>query len=391
METSTTKTLIPYATITLLACLSACTGGGEETAAGQAAPPPVLVSVAPVVQKDFPIVVHAVGNAESCHTVQIKSQIDGEIIKVNFADGQEVKKGDLLFELDDRHYKNRLAQLQADLQKDLAQRDNARAREQRQVLLNKKNITSEENLELSLASRLSLDAAVASDRAAIAEGELQLSHTRILAPISGMTGRILLFPGNLVKANDSSPLVVLSQIEPMCLSFTVPEHHLTAIRSHQAQAPLSLEVIPHRETGDPLAASLTALDNVIDRQTASIRLKARADNPQRRLWPGMFVRVAMKLAVRANALIIPTIAIQSGPKGSFVYVIKENKTAESRPVTLFQENKDETVIETGLSPGETVVTVGHWRLKPGAMVAVAANQEPTGGGQTPSSPQGTRP
>lgn len=369
METTPAKIVIPLLSFALAATLASCSKGEEPGKGGQKnAPVPVTIAI--VEQKNFPLTIQAMGNAESCQSVAIKAQVDGEIIKAHVIDGQEVRRGDPLFDLDDRRYRHRLAQLKANLERDLAQLEHARAKERRQTVLNKSKIASEENLALQVANRRVEEASVAADRAAIAEGEVQLAFTRIVAPISGVVGRILIQPGNLVKANDTTPLVVINQIDPMCISFTVAENYFSIVQENQAKSPLALQVHPNRENTQPIPATLLSFDNAIDRQTASIRMKARGDNQQRRLWPGMFVTLSLKLADRPEALVIPTQAIQAGTKGPFVYVVKPDKTVEMRPLTLAQEDKENAVISTGLAAGETIVTVGQWRLKPGIQVEV---------------------
>ncbi|HIJ85991.1 MAG: Efflux RND transporter periplasmic adaptor subunit [Magnetococcales bacterium] len=364
-----------FALVILFGSFLASCSKGEEAGKKKMDNPSTPVTTVAVVQKNIPLIIHAVGNAESCRTVAIKAQVDGEITRAYVTDGQEVREKDPLFDLDDRRYRHRLAQLRANLDKDLAQLEQAHSKERRQTLLNKEKIASEENLASMVANRKMAEASVAADRAAIAEGELQLGFTRISAPIAGMTGRILMQPGNVVKANDTAPLVVINQMDPMCISFSVAEHHLASIRDNHAQAPLTLQVTSDREGIAPVPATLLSIDNAIDRQTASIRLKAQADNGKRRLWPGLFVSVELKLFDRPNALVIPAQAVQTGTKGIFVYVVKPDATVEQRSITLAQESKEEAVIDTGLNLGEMVVTVGQWRLKPGAKVETAKSKE----------------
>ncbi|MBF0417904.1 MAG: efflux RND transporter periplasmic adaptor subunit [Magnetococcales bacterium] len=357
--------------------IAACSA--EKNDAKPVAQPPVLVSVAPVIQKNSPVTIQAMGNAEACHSVAIKSRVDGEITKAHFADGQEIQQGQPLFDLDDRPFQYRLRQLKANLDRDLALLENARTREHRQTVLNKQNLSSEETLAGLVANRQAAEATVTADRAAIADGELQLAFTHIAAPITGMAGRILIQPGNLIKANDANPLVTLQQMDPICISFTVAESHLAEIRAHHAKAPLTLEIQPNRGNGESLPGTLLSLDNAVDRQTGTIRLKAQAANGERHLWPGLFVTLSLKLTDQPNAVVIPARAVQTGSKGPFAYVVKNDKSVESRFLTIAQEDKEEIVVATGVTAGETVVTVGQWRLKPGAKVEIAqespANKE----------------
>ncbi|MBF0145798.1 MAG: efflux RND transporter periplasmic adaptor subunit [Magnetococcales bacterium] len=367
----------PRITFFFLSLLLASCSGNTETGKKKPENQPVPVKTAPVEQKNVPWIIHAMGNAESCLTVAIKAQVDGALVKAHITDGQEVRQDEPLFDLDDQRYRHRLNQLRATLDKDLAQLELARSRERRQTVLNKEKIASEENLAAMVANRRTLEATVTADRAAIAEGEWQQGLTRITAPLSGRAGRILIQPGNLIKANDTNPLVVIHQMDPICITFTVAERHFTDVRQYHAQNPLTLQIIPHQGNRTPLPATLHSLDNTIDRKTATIRLKAQADNPEHRLWPGMFVTLALKLIDRPQALVIPTPAIQTGPDGPFVYVVKNDKTVDLRPITLTQEDQNESIVEKGLAAGETVVTVGQWRLKPGAVVELPGSKDTT--------------
>ncbi|MBF0110437.1 MAG: efflux RND transporter periplasmic adaptor subunit [Magnetococcales bacterium] len=354
-----------------------CTSCSTETGTEKKKPddPPVPVSTATVVKKNVPRIIHALGHAESCRTVAIKAQVDGEIVTSHIADGVAVEINDPLFDLDDRRYRLRLDQLRANLEKDLAQLDLARSRERRQSLLNKEHISSEENLATVAANRRVLEATVLADRAAIAEGELQLGFTRIRSPLSGQTGQVLIHPGNLVKANDTTPLVVIHQIDPICIALTVAERHFAEIRQNHARKPLMMAVFPDGQTGVSLPATLKSIDNAIDRQTGSLRLEAEGANGERLLWPGMYVTLDLTLADRPESLVIPAKAIQTGSDGPFVYIVKGDQTVDLRPIRLVEEDKAEAVVATGLAAGETVVTVGQWRLKPGAKVEVAGKKD----------------
>ncbi|MBF0180105.1 MAG: efflux RND transporter periplasmic adaptor subunit [Magnetococcales bacterium] len=354
----------------VLLALAACSK--KEEAGAAKSTPPVTVSVAAVEQVDLPVTIQAMGNAVSCHSVAVKAQVEGTLAQAHVSDGQEVTRGAPLFDLDDRIPKQRLMRLKADLERDLAQLENALGKERRQAALNKEKFGSEEALAGLTAARRALEASVAADRAAIAEAELTLSFTRIVSPIDGVAGRLLIHPGNLVKANDANPMVVINQVDPICIDFTVAEHFFATLREHHAKSPLTLLVHPNRETANPIPATVIALENSVDRQSASLTLRARAANAARRLWPGLFVNLVLKVTDRPGALTIPAQALQTGLRGPFVYVVKEDLSVESRPVTLAWEDKERAVIDSGLQTGEKVVTVGQWRLKPGAKVEIAS-------------------
>lgn len=352
------------------ATLAACTGGQAD---GQAKPAPAVpVTVATVAAKTMPVRLTAVGNAEAYATVAIKARIDGQIDKAHFTEGQDVREGEVLFQLDPRPPRAELAQAEARLAGSTAQLTNARAKERRYQDLLARNFVSK---EFYAQVRTELDAAEASlraDRAAVDNARVQLGFTTIRAPLAGRTGKMLLQPGNLVKANDTDALVVINQIRPIHVSFSVPEQHLEAIRQGLATGPLAVAAAPPGGQGAPAAGRLAFVDNAVDPATGTIRLKAVFDNADLALWPGEFLQVSLVLREQPGALVVPAAAVQSGPKGQYVFVVAADGKAELRPVVVDRGEENETVIAEGLAAGEQVVVSGQLRLTPGTAVTVQA-------------------
>ena len=363
----------------------------------QAAPAAVPVTATEVLQRDVPVQVTAVGNVQAYTTVSIKSQIAGQIVQVHFREGQDVKKGDLLFAIDPRPYEAALRQAEAalvqrraeiqqaeaNLARDVAQMDNARVQEQRYRTLIDKELVAKEQYDTVRTTATALEATVNADRAAVANARaaaqaaqatadnarLQLGYTTIRAPIEARTGNIMVQLGNVVKGNDDGPLVVLSQVRPIYVSFSVPEQYLADINRFGAAGPLEVAAYPSKTTA-PARGSLTFINSTVDPATGTIQLKATFPNTDNLLWPGQFLDVVVTLTTQPNAITVPTEAIQPGQQGPFVYVVKADQTVESRPVTPGRRLERATVIDKGLTAGERVITEGHLRLAPGTRVDV---------------------
>ena len=337
--------------------------------AGDGRQPPVPVTVARVTQQPIPVRIQAVGSAEPYASVAVKARVDGQIVEVRFREGQEVKAGSVLFNIDARPFETALKQAEANHQRDLSQQAQAQRQETRYLELFEKNFVSKEAYAQYKTAAETAGAAVLASKAAIDTARLQLEYTTIRAPIDGYTGRIQIQKGNLVKANDATPLVVLNQVHPINVSFAVPEQALPAVRKHLAAGPLEVEVTPP-DAGGPAVGKLVFIDNTVDTATGTIKLKAVFENKQDVLWPGQFVTVSLKLYEEKNALTVPSRAVQTGPNGQYVFVIKDDMSVEIRPVTVQRTAEDLAVIATGLVRGERVVTQGQLRLTPGAKVVV---------------------
>ena len=373
--------------------LAAC----SDNAAGKARVqlPPVPVTVGEALEKTIPVQLTAVGNAMAYTTVGIKSQINGQLVEVRFKEGQDVRKGDLLFVIDPRPFEAALRQTEAALnqrqaevrqaqaavERDSAQLENARVQERRYRELVAKELIAREQYDQLNTNMTAMQATVEADRAAVENAKaafqaaqanvdnarLQLAYTQIHAPIDGRTGNLLVQNGNILKANDDNPIVVINQIHPIYVSFAVPEQHLTDIKKYRAVGPLQVVARPPRQQETLATGELTFVNNAVDQTTATIQLKATFANENNVLWPGQFVDVSMVITSR-TAIVVPSQAIQPGQQGPYVFVVKPDQTVESRLVTPGVRLGAETIVEKGLKPAERIVTDGQLRLVPGARI-----------------------
>jgi multidrug efflux system membrane fusion protein len=338
----------------------------------------VPVSATAVVQQSVSLTTKAIGNVEAFSTVVIRALVAGELQKIHFKQGQEVQKGDLLFTIDPRPLQAALDQAVGTLAKDKATLANARALAARYKKLFEEGIASKEDLDQYSTSADTQAGLVAADEAAIDNARVQLSYATIRSPISGMTGNLLVYEGNLVKATDLTPLVTITQTRPIYVTFAVPEGELGKVNRARAAGPVRVEAaLPSDET-QPVAGVLSFVDNAVDSTTGTIRLKATFENPDRRLWPGQFVKVTLTTGVEANALVVPSQAVQAGQDGPYVYVVKVDLTVEPRPVKPGPTAEGVVVIAKGLSAGERVVTDGQLRLSPGAKVELKTDSPGAG-------------
>ena len=356
-------------TTALLAALSGCT---REQAAAPA-PPPAPVVVAQATQETVPVEVSAIANVEAYSTVSVKAQVAGQLLQVHFHEGDDVKQGQLLFTIDPRPFEAALHQVEANLARDVAQAENARAQARRYEKLLQEGVTSQEQYDQVRTSAEALDAVVRADKAAVETARLYLNYCAIVSPIDGRTGNLIVHAGNLVKANDDPALVVINQVNPIYVSFTLPEQHLAELKKYMARSKLPVEAVLPDDTTHPERGTVSFVDNSVDTSTGTIRLKALFPNAGRRLWPGQFVNVSLRLTQRPNAIVVPSAAIQTGQSGSYVFVVKSDQTVDMRPVTTSLSANGKTVIEKGVSAGETVVTDGQLRLVPGAKVTIKSS------------------
>jgi membrane fusion protein, multidrug efflux system len=356
--------------LAFLACLPLISSCSEKKAEAPKAPPSVPVTVAPVSQRTVPLQIRTIGTVEANATVGIKPRVGGELLQVHFKEGDEVKRGDLLFTFDPRPLQAALAEARARLARDAALAKNAEMDAKRYAELVEKHYVSQEKHNEVRSNAEALKATLNADQAAVESARLQLSYCYIYAPISGRTGNLLADAGNIIKANPDDPIVILRQIQPIQVGFAVPEKYLGEIQGYAAAGSLTVEVgIPGTHT-QPIKGQLTFIDNSVNTTTGTIRLKATYENPDRRLWPGQFVDVALTLAQRPNALLIPSAAIQSGQQGTYVYVARPDMTVELRPITIGFYVDQDAVVDTGLQAGERVVTDGQLRLAPGTRVDI---------------------
>ncbi len=333
--------------------------------------PPVPVAVASVVRKSVPYRLNAIGNVVPYTTVALKARIDGQIIAVRFREGDLVKKGSVLFEIDPRPFIAALDQAKATAARDQASLARAKDQDVRYQDLLKQNFISQDAYEQVRTNARTAAATVRADEAAVETAKLQLDYSTIRSPIDGYAGRIMIQIGNLVKANDTNALVTLNQIMPVYTSFSVPEQNLAAIREHQAAGDLVVQVTLPNSRHAPITGRLSFIDNSADTTTGTIALKAEFPNKDTALWPGQFVDVSMTLYREDNAVVVPTQAVQNGPNGQYVFIVKPDETVDLRNVKIARAEGDDSVIASGLAPGERVVTVGQLRLAPGSKVTVA--------------------
>ena len=344
-------------------------GGGGRGGAGGSVP----VTVAPVVTKAMPIEISVIGTAEAFSNVGIRSQITGQLEKVNFTEGDDVQAGQVLFTLDRRPLELALREAQANLERDAARAENAALMTKRYEDLAKRGIAPREQLDTSRADMAALNATVSADKAAVENATVQLDYATIKAPISGRTGALQVHEGNLVRANDQTPLVTINQIMPMSVSFSVPEARLSELKRYLARGSLNVKATPPNDEGPAALGKIAFVDNAVDENSGTIRVKGTFPNTDRRLWPGQFVNVVVTLTTDPKAVVVPSVAVQNGQQGTFVFVVKPDQTVEMRPVTVTRVSLSETVLASGVQPGDTVVTDGHLRLVPGSRISVKSD------------------
>ena len=334
----------------------------------QKASPAVPVTIAPVVSRTMPVRLVAIGNVEPYKTVAIKARVDGQLLAVKFNEGDEVRQGAVLFEIDPRPFAASLKQAQANLLKDKALLDRAAEQEKRYKDLLAKNFISPDAYEQVRTNTATAAATVSGDEAAIENAKLSLDYCTIRSPVTGYAGRIQIQQGNLVKANDTNPLVTINQVVPVYVSFSVPEQNIGDIRRYQSDGELKVQA-GFANSSRPMAAGrLSFVDNSADATTGTIKLKAEFPNVDKALWPGQFVNVVLTLYEQKDAIVAPSAAVQSGPTGQYVYVVKADMTVELRNIKIARAEGDDTVVAAGLQSGDQVVTVGQLRLAPGTKV-----------------------
>jgi membrane fusion protein, multidrug efflux system len=366
---------------------------GGRGASGAAVP----VVTARVVEAAAPVTIPAVGTVETMAGVQIRSQITGQLSAVHFSEGQDVTKGQLLFTIDPRPFEAALDQAQAVLARDAATAKNQQAELARYEDLFGKGLIARDQYETQTAAVQSSQATLRLDQAAVENAKLNLGYTQISAPMTGRTGALGIHVGELVRANDTNPMVVINQLSPIYVTFSVPGRYLEEIHHYQARSPLAVEsktpaaVAPGAQQEAPSAAApdvrtsegtgrveegrVTFIDNAVDATTGTIKLRGSFPNADHALWPGLFVQVTLTLTTEPAALVAPAAALQVSQDGPYVYVVKADRTVELRPVSVQRQQGDAVVIAKGLSAGEEVVTDGQLRLTPGARVSASGREQ----------------
>jgi multidrug efflux system membrane fusion protein len=357
----------------LLALLSlACSK--EKSGKPNSAPLPVTVST--TIQKTVPVQLRAIGNVQAYSTVTIKSKVGGELVRVHFTEGQDVKKGDPLFTIDPRPYEAALKQAEANLERDLALAKNAQEDAHRYEFLIQKGVVARQQFEKFRTDSEALEATVLADRAAVENAKIQLGYCSIYSPIDGRTGSVIVQQGNIIKAEDIN-LVVINQVLPIYVAFSIPEQFLLEVKKYMASGKLQVEATVPMNEERPEKGVITFIDNIVDSNTGTIRLKGTFTNHERKLWPGQFVNVVLTLTTEPNAIVVPSQAVQTGQKGQYVFVVKPDFTVESRSVEAGRTLNGETVIQKGLHADEKVVTDGQLRLYPGAPVEIKTSDPAT--------------
>jgi len=366
---------ILYVTLAAVACSGSAEtappagGGGGGRGGGRGGGGPVPIAIGKVVQKPMPVDVRAIGTVEPARTVTVRAQLTGELTSVNFKEGDDVQAGQVLFTLDKRPLEAALKQAEANLARDLANSENTTAVAKRTNELAERGIATREQVGTANSASQAADATVGADRAAVDSARVQLQYATINSPITGRTGTLMVHVGNLVRANDTTPLVVVNQISPINVSFAVPEAQLAPLKRYLGEGGVRVAVQP---PGDdkPTGGRIAFIDNSVDPTTGTIKVKGSFENLDQRLWPGTYVNVVVTLATDPHALVVPTPAVQQGPQGTYVYIVKTDQTAELRPVKVGRTSGEETIITDGVKDGETVVTDGHLRLVPGSRVTI---------------------
>lgn len=347
---------------------------GQQVPADVAARPPLAaaplaVTVVTAATKPVPVELTTIGAVDVIASVAVKSRIDGEIVAVHIRDGQAVKAGDALFSIDDRAVRAELAQAEANLARDQALLANAKRDVDRLSKLASKDYVAKQSMDQAATNAQSLEASVRADEAAVEAAQVQLTYAEIKAPMDGRAGAVQLPRGNLVRANDTASLVVLNQLQPIYVAFSVPQGDLPRIRSAHARAPLGVRVTVPGDTGPPLEGQLTFIDNTVDATTGTIQLRGTFENAEERLWPGQYVNVTLTLGIDPEALVVPDQALQRGQDGTHVFVVLPDSTVELRAVRVVRSLRGDAVIAEGLVAGDRVVVEGQLRLTPGARVA----------------------
>jgi len=367
-----------------VALLAAAVGGGAwyySVQRGAAAPNPTLgagasravpVSVAPVVQRPAPVEISTVGRVQTLSAVAVRSRIDGVISNVSVSDGQEVKAGDELFRIDDREAQAAVKLAEANLGKDQAQLANAKRELDRLTPLAAKNYTTRADYDTAVTNVATLQASLAADQAAIDSAKVTLSYTIIRAPIAGRIGTVAFKLGSSVRAADSTPLLTINQLQPILVAFSVSQEDMIELQRAMAAGPVAVSVNVPDSKAPAQQGTVSYIENAIDPTTNTLSVKAQFPNVEELLWPSQFVNVVMTVRIEADALVVPTAAVQVGQDGSYVWVVKADKTVEMRSVKVARQLGDTTVIAEGVKPDEQVVTEGQLRLEPGTAVEVTA-------------------
>jgi membrane fusion protein, multidrug efflux system len=362
------RTVVLLGVVAICALLFGCSAGSKPQNAHAAAPRSVSVAIATVQKQDVPVYLSGLGSVTAFNTANIKSRVDGQIMKVNFVEGQFVHEGDLLIEIDPRPYQVQLEQMQAQLFKDQASLRDAKLNYDRYVTLIPSGSIAQQQVDTQKATVDQLDGQVRTDQAQIDNAKLQIVYCHITAPFTGRVGLRQVDPGNIIHATDTNPMLILTQLQPIAVIFTLPEDVLTSVAQHMRHGTLETDAFSRDDQTKLATGKLLTIDNQIDPTTGTAKLKAVFDNKDNQLWPNQFVNVNLLLETRRNSTVVPTAAIMRGPEGTFVYAMNADKTVEDKPVKVALTQGNTTVIGDGLNPGDIVVTDGQDKLQRGSRV-----------------------
>ena len=374
----------------LSGCSSSNSSDAKQQKAQAAAPRAASVAVAKVQQQDVPVYLVGLGSVTAFYTANIKSRVDGQIMRVNFQEGQTVKQGDLLILIDPRPFQVQLEQMQAQLFKDQATLRDAKLNLERYTTLIPSGSISQQQVDTQKSTVDQLDGQVRTDQAQIDNAKLQLVYCNITAPFTGRVGLRQVDPGNIVHAADTNPMLILTQLQPIGVIFTLPEDQLPTVSQHMKNSTLQVEAYSRDDQTKLATGKLMTIDNQIDQTTGTAKLKAVFDNKDNQLWPNQFVNANLLLETRKNSTVLPTAAILRGPQGAFVYAVKSDNTVEARTVAISLTQGNTTVVASGLKPGDTVVTDGQDKLQTGSKIEprnTSPGNAPNGknGGTAPAS------
>ena len=394
---TTARAMILSSLIVILTFSLACSGGdSKQQNAHAAAPRAISVAVAQVQHQDVPVYLSGLGAVTAFNTANIKSRVDGQIMKVNFREGQDVRQGESLIEIDARPYEVQVEQLQAQLFRDQASLRDAKLNLERYTALIPSGSIAQQQVDTQKATVDQLEGTVRNDQAQINSAKLNIIYCHITAPFNGRVGLRQVDVGNIVHASDTNPMLILTQLQPIAVIFTLPEDVLPNVSKHMHQGTLEVDAFSRDDQNKIATGKLLTIDNQIDATTGTAKLKAVFDNKDNRLWPNQFVNADLLLETRKNSTVVPTASILRGPQGTFVYAVNPDKTVQDKPVTISLTQGDTTVVTSGVNAGDMVVTDGQDKLQAGSHIeprntSPSTNAGPGNGGHNSASGSSSQP